>query len=213
MTCAAVPLRPMSSGTVDVAGRTLPIASLFGYDTARFDLRALVAGFFGTDALEDLHLDPRWNPHPAGLALPSYAVTRNCWDASRALREAVIERSAPVIKALIDEVVTGIVGPIRSHQPLAMMRVNFHGSRAILRFHNDTEYGQRPNAINIWLPVTRVYGSNSMYVESAPGLADFAPVECGYGEALVFYGTELLHGTLDNMSGGTRISYDFRVSI
>jgi hypothetical protein len=29
----------------------------------------------------------------------------------------------------------------------------------------------------------------------------------------MFYGTELLHGTLDNMSGGTRITYDFRFSL
>jgi ectoine hydroxylase-related dioxygenase (phytanoyl-CoA dioxygenase family) len=202
-----------SEETVEVAGKPIPLASVFAYDTKLWDLRAIVADFFGTDALESLHLDPRWNPHEPGLALPSFAITQNSWDVSKDLRSAVGERSAAVIKSLIDEVVTELVGPIRSHQPLAMMRVNFHGSKAILRFHNDREYGQKPNAMNIWLPVTKVFGSNSMYVESSPGLSDFRPVELEYGQALIFYGTELLHGTLDNVSGGTRITYDFRVSI
>ncbi|GAA0707426.1 hypothetical protein GCM10009105_06220 [Dokdonella soli] len=68
-------------------------------------------------------------------------------------------------------------------------------------------------SVNIWLPVTKVYGSNSMYVESAPGLSDFKPVELEYDEAFMFYGTEIVHGALDNLSGGTRISYDFRFSL
>ena len=213
MSFAAAPVQRASDQTVDVGGKVLPMSCVFGYDTARWDLRAIVSDFFGTDDLENLHLDPKWNPHQPGLKLPSYTITRNSWDVSKTVREAVAERSALVLKSLIHEVVAELVGPIRSHQELAMMRVNFHGSRAILRFHNDQEYGQKPNMINIWVPVTSVYGSNSMYVESFPGLSDFTPVELDYGQALMFYGTQLLHGTLDNVSGGTRITYDFRVSI
>lgn len=208
----APPLYP-GGGRVEVVGRSLPLASAFAYDTARWNLRALVSDYFGTDALESLHRDPRWNPHDPGLALPSHLITRNSWDVSKALRDAVIGEAAPMLAELIHEIVAPMVGGIRSHQPLAMMRVNFHGSRAILRFHRDEEYGQKYNMINIWLPVTRAAGSNSMYVESMPRLADYRPVVLDYGQALLFYGTELSHGTLDNMSGGTRISFDFRVSI
>ncbi|WP_208457487.1 hypothetical protein [Burkholderia stabilis] len=207
------PVRFRSAETVDVAGRALPLSSVFAYDTTRWDLRAIVAEFFGTDALETLHLDPRWNPQKAELALPHHFVTRNSWDVSKALRDAVIERSMAVVQSLVFDHIDGFAGPIRSCQPVAMMRVNFHGSRAILRFHRDSEYGQRPNLVNIWLPVTRAFDSNSMYVESAPGLSDFKPVELEYGEAFMFYGTEMMHGTLDNVSGATRISYDFRFSI
>lgn len=213
MASIASPVRFCSPATVEVAGRALPLSSIFAYDTARWDLRSIVADFFGTDALETLHLDPRWNPRDADLALPHHFVTRNSWDVSKALREAVTERSMALIHSLVFDHIAGFVGPIRSLQPEAMMRVNFHGSRAILRFHRDEEYGQRPNLVNIWLPVTRTHGSNSMYVESAPGLSDFKPVELEYGEGFMFYGTEMVHGTLDNLSGGTRISYDFRFSL
>jgi hypothetical protein len=207
------PFRFRSEQTVDVAGHALPMSSVFRYDTAQWDLRAIVSEFFDTTALETLHCDPRWNPHEQDLKLPHHFVTRNSWDVSKTLREAVIERSMPLIKSLVFDHIASFVGPIRSCQPEAMMRVNFHGSRAILRFHRDSEYGQRSNMVNIWLPVTRAYGSNSMYVESEPGLSDFKPVELEYGECLMFYGTEIVHGTLDNISGGTRISYDFRFSL
>lgn len=206
-------VRSRSAETVDVAGRALPLSTVLAYDTARWNLRAIVAEFFGTDELEALHTDGRWNPHAPGLSLPNHAITRNSWDAGKDLRDAVIERSMPVIHSLIHDHIAAIVGPIRSCQPVAMMRVNFHGSRAILRFHRDREYGQLPHTVNVWLPVTRVHGGNSMYVESAPGLSDFAPLELEWGEAFMFYGTEMLHGTLDNMSEGTRISYDFRFSL
>lgn len=209
---AEAPIRCLSQETIDVAGRVLPMSSVFEYDTKRWNLRAIVSDFFGTDDLENLHLDPRWNPHEAGLTLPSNVVTRNSWDVSKTLRGAVIERSAPLLKSLVYDLVANFVGEIRSCQEVAMMRVNFHGSRAILRFHKDQEYGQKPNTINVWVPVTSVYGSNSMYVESYPGLSDFTPIELECGQALMFYGTDLLHGTLDNVSGGTRISYDFRFS-
>jgi hypothetical protein len=213
MASRASALRARSEETVEVAGHALPLSSVFAYDTARWDLRAIVAEFFGTDALETLHLDPRWNPQEEGLPLPHHFVTRNSWDVSKALREAVIEHSMALIQSLVFDHIAGFVGPIRSLQPEAMMRVNFHGSRAILRFHRDEEYGQRPNLVNVWLPVTRTHGSNSMYVESAPGLSDFKPVELDYGEGFMFYGTQMVHGTLDNLSGGTRISYDFRFSL
>ncbi|HWT13200.1 MAG TPA: StrG-like protein [Allosphingosinicella sp.] len=213
MSFAEAPVQRRSEETVDVAGRVLPMSSVFAYDTGRWDLRALVSEFFGTDDLENLHRDPRWNPHNPGLTLPSHVITRNSWDAGKALRDAVAERSAPLLKSLIFDHIADFAGAITSCQEVAMMRVNFHGSRAILRFHKDQEYGQRPNTINVWLPVTKVYGSNSMYVESYPGLSDFTPVELEYGQALIFYGTDLLHGTLDNVSGGTRITYDFRFSI
>lgn len=206
-------LMPSSDATIDVGGRVLPMSSVFAYDVERWPLRPIVAAFFDTDALETLHDDPRWNPHATDLALPSHLVSKNSWAVSKVLRDAVVDAATPVLHALTASRIAEIAGPIRSIQPVPMMRVNFHGSRAILRFHRDVEYGQQPRTINIWLPITRVFGSNSMYVESRPGESDYRPVDLDYGQALMFYGTELSHGTLDNLSGGTRISFDFRFSV
>jgi len=56
-----------------------------------------------------------------------------------------------------------------------------------------------------------VWGSNSLWVESAPGLADFQPVEACYGQVLRFYGNRCAHMTVPNSSGVARVSFDFRV--
>lgn len=210
---AGSPVQQRSAETIDLQGRAIPLSCIFGYDTVRWPLRPAVAAFFGTDSLEQLHHDQRWNPHAEDLRLPSNQITRNSWNASKTLREAVSPETTPLLHSLTRDLISQFVGPIRSVQPLPMMRVNFHGSRAILRFHRDVEYGQSPSTINIWLPVTRVYGSNSMYVECRSNAGEFEPVELEYGQALLFYGTDLLHGTLDNVSGGTRISFDFRFSL
>jgi hypothetical protein len=209
----ACPVSYRSEETIDIGGRTLPMSCVFDYDTRRWDVRSFVCAFFDTDDLETLHADPRWNPHEPGVTMPSQIITRNSWEVGKTLRDAAAEQAAPVLQALTRDLVPDVVGDIRSIQPLPMMRINFHGSKAILRFHKDREYGQRAETINIWLPVTATYDSNSMYVERYPGSGEFRPVVLHYGQALLFYGTELLHGTLDNMSGGTRISYDFRFSI
>lgn len=62
-----------------------------------------------------------------------------------------------------------------------------------------------------WVPLTHVWGANSLWIESAPGLADFRPVEACCGQAVRFYGNRCAHFTVPNTSDGARVSFDFRV--
>ena len=50
-----------------------------------------------------------------------------------------------------------------------------------------------------------------MWVESLPGLGDYAPVEMEFGECLMFYGNKLRHLNYFNDTKVTRCSFDFRV--
>jgi hypothetical protein len=61
------------------------------------------------------------------------------------------------------------------------------------------------------VPLTRVSGSNSLHVESAPGLGDFRALELGYGECFRFNGNRCRHYTEPNASGATRVSFDLRM--
>ena len=51
----------------------------------------------------------------------------------------------------------------------------------------------------------------SLQVESSPGAADFAPITAGVGEMYRFRGNACEHFTELNVSGATRVSFDFRV--
>lgn len=48
------------------------------------------------------------------------------------------------------------------------------------------------------MPLTHVYGTNSIWVESAPDRADFSPVHALPGHVLRFYGNRCRHFTLEN---------------
>ncbi len=202
-----------SRETYAVGGCVFPNQMIFHYDTTRWDFRSLVAKVFDTDDLEHLHLNAAFNPLTRDDPAPNYEATKNSWAASKALKEAVSAAAEPIFRDLLHGLVADIFHPIASFQPRAAARVNFHGAKAILRFHTDAEYGQDLEAVNLWLPVTSAFGSNSMYLESAVGRGDYTPLRLTYGQACLFHGGQLMHGTQDNDSGSTRISFDLRFRI
>ena len=53
----------------------------------------------------------------------------------------------------------------------------------------------------------------TLWAESAPGAADYHPLEVGVGEAVAFFGTGCRHHVPANLSGCTRVSLDFRVGV
>ena len=203
----------VSAETYTLGSYTLPNYLIFDYDTERWNFRALVSDFFGTDNLEKLHTFPQFNPRTTTDPLPNYEITKNSWAISKALKTTVAPLAEQLFRGLLYDYVATFLFPISGYQPLAGMRVNFHGSKAILCFHSDAEYGQTSEGINLWLPVTKVWGSNSMYLESDVGRGDFTPLQLEYGQACIFYGSKLVHGTVDNDSGSTRISYDIRFRV
>jgi hypothetical protein len=78
-------------------------------------------------------------------------------------------------------------------------------------FHCDGEYNHPPSEMNYMLTVTGQSDTNSCYVESEPGKEDFHPITLQYGEVFRFYGNRCRHFNKKNISGQTRISFDFRV--
>ena len=77
--------------------------------------------------------------------------------------------------------------------------------------HCDHDFGHPPQEINYILPFTDMYGENSVYVESAPGLGDFTPITMSYGTFFRFWGNKCRHHNRINTTGVSRLSYDFRV--
>jgi hypothetical protein len=78
-------------------------------------------------------------------------------------------------------------------------------------FHCDGDYNHPPSEMNYMLTVTGQSDTNSCYVESEPGKEDFHPIQLKYGEVFRFYGNRCRHYNKKNISGQTRISFDFRV--
>jgi hypothetical protein len=81
----------------------------------------------------------------------------------------------------------------------------------IIGIHCDSDYGHPPEEINFILSITGQEESNSCYIESSPNMGDFFPVKIQNGEFISFYGNRCRHYNKKNITGKTRVSFDFRV--
>merc|ERR1719162_736854 len=90
-------------------------------------------------------------------------------------------------------------------------RCHLPGGKATGVQHCDAEYGHSRAEINFWVPLTRVWGSNSLFSESEPGLGDYKPFDLAYGQVQRFWGNQLQHYTTANETASCRVSFDFRL--
>ena len=88
-------------------------------------------------------------------------------------------------------------------QRIPTFRVSLPGNLAVGEFHRDTEYNHQAEEVNVWIPVTPAYASNTIMIENKLWYA--SP-----GDALIFSGA-MLHGNLINQTKASRVSFDFRV--
>jgi hypothetical protein len=118
------------------------------------------------------------------------------------LRRFVREQVAPLLGCGADDV---------AYQAAPTLRVSHPSEIPAGHPHCDSEYGHQPAEMNIWLPLTEVWGGNTLHAESAPGRGDFAPFELGYGRFVWFWGNQCRHYATANDTGFTRVSLDLRV--
>lgn len=118
-------------------------------------------------------------------------------------------------------------------QKTPTVRIQLAGGKSV-SFHSDAWYGHGERVNSFWLPLTRVWGSNSLQIarnveESIEFLERIAyeqldldeinvqaaelcePVHADFGDLVVFNG-DVVHGTLNNESGSSRVSFDFRIA-
>lgn len=119
---------------------------------------------------------------------------------------------ARVFRGFVEQVVVPLVGEDVAFQTPPTLRCQLPSHRPLGHRHRDDEYeGHQAASINFWLPLTRVWGANTLWVESEPRAGDFAPVELEYGQAFRFNGGQCEHHTVANTTDATRVSLDWRV--
>jgi len=99
------------------------------------------------------------------------------------------------------------------YQSFPSYRIQFPNNKAVSTWHHDSDalHLHPDGEINFIIPITNAFDTNTVWVESAPGLGDFGPVNMKYGDCLIFDGNKCNHGNKVNETGATRISFDFRI--
>ena len=89
--------------------------------------------------------------------------------------------------AFVQAVIVPLIGDASGlvFQDPPTFRVQLPSCTPIGKPHKDSDYSSHVDSeINIWVPVTDVWGANTLYTESAPGRKDFHPLELRYGQAI-----------------------------
>ena len=175
-------------------------ARVIEYDTSKYNFREWASSILGIPVLEKIHERPD---------IQSYTDIQEQIKVCRSKLEDRFETCQPIYFKFIHQIIAPLYNGIISYQIPPTFRFHYSG-KGTTSFHRDRDYGVERTRINGWLPLTRVWGTNSIWIESEEGKDDFAPVELDYGQVLLFDGANLSHGSKVNRTDSTRVSFDFR---
>ena len=96
------------------------------------------------------------------------------------------------------------------YQAKPTLRVQFPGNKAVGGWHRDRDYNHPIDEINFWVPITKAFNTNTIWIESSFDKKDFSPIKLPLGNMLIF-DSGLMHGNKINTENKTRLSFDFRV--
>jgi len=97
------------------------------------------------------------------------------------------------------------------YQARPTFRIHYPGNLAVGEWHKDSDYNHPRREDNWWVPFTKAFDTNTIWVESAEDKEDYLPYNIDPGEVLIFPGSQLKHGNKLNETGVSRVSMDFRV--
>jgi len=174
---------------------------IFTYDPSEYNFRELLCDIFEVGNLEDLENDRDIEVLQVGTD-QSTEFHRQFYEHFDEIHSSYLRFIADVIAPRFDE-------PF-CYQVVPTFRVHLPENVAVGEFHTDEDYNHSPGEINFWVPFTATFGTNSVFIESALGSGEFAPIEAGYGDVVTFDAVRWRHGNKLNTTGQTRVSFDFR---
>jgi len=96
------------------------------------------------------------------------------------------------------------------YQRKPTLRIHLPENKSVGGFHRDRDYNHPIEEINIWVPITSAFNTNTVWIESEFDKADYSPMNLNFGQAVIF-DSGLTHGNKVNIENSTRMSFDFRV--
>ncbi|MEU9717408.1 streptomycin biosynthesis protein StrG [Streptomyces sp. NPDC047976] len=161
------------------------------YDVATVPLAGLVREVIEVDDLE-------------GLAASEWLATRET-DQSTPYHKRFYDNFdtvSPAYRALARQLLGDTADDVYL-QRVPTFRVHLRNSVAVGSWHRDRDFGHDPAEVNYWVPLTRAFGNNTLWIDNEP-------VHAEYGEVITFDGANSWHGNVVNDTEISRVSMDFR---
>ena len=175
---------------------------IFAYDASRYRFREWAQAALDWDDLEALHEHPCGGAKAAGHRVLRF---------TNRMKEAFVGEIRERFADFVREYIVPRVRFMPWTEVYPNMRVHETAQATTSHMHRDRDYLKERGSMKVWLPLTRVTGGGTLWVESEEGRNDLKPYDMEYGQALFFDSLNLLHGCHVNDSGSTRVSLDFIV--
>ena len=143
-------------------------------------------------------------------SLPIYEILYNMWDSYDFINKSPSDHFLSIYEQFIHYLSDEIFNEKLVYQKKPTFRVHFPGNKAVGEFHRDRDYNHPVEEINIWIPITSAFNTNTIWIESEFDKEDYSPENLIEGEGLIF-DSALKHGNKINKENSTRLSFDFRV--
>jgi len=180
------------------------------YDTEKYSFKNIVNKWFATSELSKLHLIKEYEhfERKNDQSTIWHQVFYNMVRTDTSFNDTYLSFLEDIIKPRFCERIV--------YQKIPTFRVHLPRNIAVGEFHKDKHYrdinwANKVKELNYFLPLTRAYDTNTIWVESEEDKGDFMPIECDYGSCVEWDASNLTHGNKDNLTSCTRVSFDFRV--
>jgi hypothetical protein len=180
------------------------------YDTKKYSFRDVVTNWLETNDLSKLHYIKKYehfereNDQSTIWHEKFYEMIR----LDKSFDDIYIKFLEEIVKPRYNETIV--------YQKIPTFRVHLPGNVSVGEFHKDkhyrnVEWAEKVKETNYYLPLTKAYGTNTIWAETEENLGDFKPFDSNYGECIEWNASNLTHGNKDNITNATRVSFDFRV--
>ena len=169
--------------------------TILEYDSSRYDFRKWACGVLGATDLEKIHCVDKIK-------------TLNMSPTSNQLSKS-FSSILETYQSFVSEVLDKEFGGISYYQSPPSFRFHYSGLGSSV-FHRDRDFGVEQGRINVWIPLTSVWGDNALWIEEKEGADNHRPMVMDYGQMLLFDGVNIGHGSRINTTSSTRVSFDFR---
>lgn len=182
------------------------------FDIEKYPFHKVIGGFLDTDELDLLQSDT------SNEGVDENNSFYKNMEQTKLFKQMYQKLNGPDGKAFyelynrfIEEVIRPEYSEAIYYQRRPSHRILFRDIAGQTKFHKDSDYGHSSDEVNYWVPQTKAFETNSIWVEEKAGTAKYKPAELELGEFLEFDGASLSHGAFPNETEKTRVSFDFRV--
>jgi len=189
--------------------------SVYSYDTKNFDFKSFLTKLYQCNELDMLHLTSTdYNYYLDRLELG--ILNDRETDLHKMFYKEI--KSNDTFKKIYCSLISSLCKDFFDNeegiifQSFPSIRFQFPLSIAVPPHKDSDSLGNHPlGERNFLIPITRMFNTNTIYVESEPDKKDYKGMELNYGELFYFNGNTCTHYNQVNKENKLRISFDFRI--